>query len=48
MEGKEQVNVEMQQVGAYPTKQKMGQTDVPLLQDDGEKESVEASHERAQ
>jgi hypothetical protein len=45
---KETVNVEMQQVGAYGTKQKMGQEDVPLL-DDGEREkTVEASSDRAQ
>lgn len=31
MSGNKEVSVEMQEVGAYPTKQKMNQKDVPLL-----------------
>lgn len=48
MDSKENINVEMQQVGAYGTKQKMEQTDVPLLQADEDAKKVEATQDRAQ
>jgi hypothetical protein len=48
MNQKETANVEMQQVGAYGTKQKMGQKDVPLLEDTEQNKTIEASSDRAQ
>ncbi len=48
MDSKENMNVEMQQVGAYGTKQKMEQSDVPLLPTDEDTKKVEATQDRAQ
>jgi hypothetical protein len=46
---KEELNEELQQVGAYGTFHKTNQTNVPLMQtDEEEKKTVEASQDRAQ
>ncbi|MGE5700947.1 MAG: hypothetical protein ACM32O_00285 [Clostridia bacterium] len=41
MDRKEDINVEMQQVGAYPTKHKMHQRNVPLLEDKEEDQGTQ-------
>jgi len=49
MDRKEEMNQELQQVGAYGSYHKRNQRNVPLLETEAEKQdSIEASQDRAQ